>query len=208
MTDTAISALVMLFVTVAPFEVASMFFVLAANASPEQRRQLALRACMTGFLVLVAFALGGNRLLGALQVGLPAFRAAGGVLLLGLARDLLFAKPSGLSSITPGEEAEATGQADIAVFPLAIPLIAGPGSMTAIVLLTGQADNAGQMVVVLLALLAIMALTFGAMLAAERLFRLLGRTGVNVIARVSGILLAALAMQFLFDGLRQSGLLH
>lgn len=208
LTDTAISALVMLFVTVAPFEVASMFFVLAVNASPEQRRQLALRACVIGFLVLLAFALGGNRLLGALQIGLPAFRAAGGILLLGLARDLLFAKPSGLSSITPGEEEEAAGQPDIAVFPLAIPLIAGPGSMTAIVLLTGQADNAGQMVVVLLALLAIMALTCGAMLAAERLFRLMGRTGVNVIARVSGILLAALAMQFLFDGLRQSGLLH
>lgn len=165
---------------------------------------MALRASVIGFLILLAFGLGGNRLLTALQIGLPAFRAAGGVLLLGLARDLLFAKPSGLSSITPGEEAEAAGQAEIAVFPLAIPLIAGPGSMTAVVLLTGQAQTATQLIVVLLALLAIMALTFGAMLAAERLFRLLGRTGVNVIARVSGILLAALAMQFL----SQSGLLH
>ena len=195
--------LVTLLVTVGPVEVAAMFLALSAGRPARARRVLAVRACAIAFVVLAAFALGGARLLTALRVGLPAFQAAGGVLLLGVARDQLFAHPSALSSITEGEAAEAAGFADIAAFPLAIPLIAGPGSMTAMVLLSGNTlAGAG---VAIAAAGVVLAGTLVALLASELLTRALGRTGTNVVARVSGVLPAALAMQFLFDGLRGSG---
>ena len=195
--------LVTLLVTVGPVEVAAMFLALSAGRPARARRVLAVRACAIAFVVLAVFALGGARLLTALRVGLPAFQAAGGVLLLGVARDQLFAHPSALSSITEGEAAEAAGFADIAAFPLAIPLIAGPGSMTAMVLLSGNTlAGAG---VAIAAAGVVLAGTLVALLASELLTRALGRTGTNVVARVSGVLLAALAMQFLFDGLRGSG---
>jgi multiple antibiotic resistance protein len=205
MTQALLRALVTLVVTVGPVEVAAMFLALTMGRPAESRRRLAWRASAIAFGVLVAFGLGGERLLAAMRIGLPAFRAAGGVLLLGVARDQLFAQHSGLSSITAHEEAEAAALPDIAVFPLAIPLIAGPGSMTAMVLLAGPTPIGLQGAAAGLALVAVMGLTLVAMLAADRLVRLLGRTGANVVARVSGVLLAALAMQFLFDGLKDSG---
>jgi len=208
MIEIALSAVTILLVTVGPIEVASMFVALTAGTSTHSKQRLALSASLIGAAVLLAFALGGNRLLALLQVGLPAFRTAGGILLLRLSADLLLARHSGLSSITRGEEREAAHHSDIAVFPLAIPLIAGPGSMTAVVLLMGRAQDAANAVVVVVAIGVVVGLTFAAMLAADRLVRLLGLTGINVIARVSGILLAALAMQFVFDGLGQSGLFH
>jgi multiple antibiotic resistance protein len=138
---------------------------------------------------------------------LPAFRTAGGVLLMMVAADLLLAQHSAVSSITSTEEQEARQhQTDMAIFPLAIPLTAGPGSMTAVVLLMGKANTYPEMGMVLAALAVMMAITFVSMLASDQLMRLLHRTGANVIARVSGVLLAALAMQFIFDGLSQSGL--
>jgi multiple antibiotic resistance protein len=120
-------------------------------------------------------------------------------------RTLLLAKRSAISSITSTEEHEAQNQqTDIAVFPLAIPLTAGPGSMTAVVLLMGRAHDALDMGLVLAALAVVIGMTFAAMLLSDRMMRVLGVTGANVIARVSGILLAALAMQFIFDGLSAS----
>ncbi|MDE2581974.1 MAG: MarC family protein [Rhodospirillales bacterium] len=205
MGEAALKALVTLLVTVGPIEVAAMFLALTADRSPAARRRHAWRASLIAFLILLAFALGGSALLAALRVGLPAFRAAGGVLLLGVARDQLFAQHSGLSSITQPEEAEAAALPDLAVFPLAIPLIAGPGSMTAIVLLAGPDPIGSQAGITIGALVVVMAITLLAMLAADRVVQALGRTGANVVARVSGVLLAALAMQFLFDGLRDSG---
>ena len=205
MGEAALKALVTLVVTVGPIEVAAMFLALTAGRPQAERRRMAWRASVIAFVVLLAFGLGGGRLLAAMRVGLPAFRAAGGVLLLAVARDQLFAQHSGLSSITAGEAAEAAALPDLAVFPLAIPLIAGPGSMTAMVLLSGAAPLGLQGAIVAAALVAVMALTLVAMLAAGRVVGLLGRTGANVVARVSGVLLAALAVQFLFDGLRDSG---
>ena len=140
-------------------------------------------------------------------MGLPAFRAAGGILLLKMAADLLLAERTGLTSITPEEEREAESQPDVAVFPLAIPMIAGPGTITAVLLMMSKAKTYAGDAVVLGCIVAICLVTLVCMLAASRLVRLLGLTGTNVIARVSGILLAALAMQFIFDGLEQSGIL-
>jgi multiple antibiotic resistance protein len=200
------TALATLFVAVGPIEVASMFLALTAGVPPRRRRTLALLAATVALAVLLAFALGGIQLLALIGVGLPAFRTAGGVLLLMVAADLLLAKHSAISSITDSEEEAARKQTEIAIFPLAIPLTAGPGSMTAIVLLMGKARGATDTALVLGALVLIIGFTFLAMLLSDRLIRLLGMTGVNVIARVSGILLAALAMQFIFDGLTASKL--
>ena len=201
------TAFATLFVAVGPVEVGSMFLALTAGMAKAERRNTAIVSAIVSAVVLTAFALGGIQLLGLIGVGLPAFRTAGGVLLLMVAADLLLAKHSAISSITPLEEGEAQRhETDVAVFPLAIPLTAGPGSMTAVVLLMGKAHGPLDMAAVLGALGLIVLLTFGAMLASDRLMKLLRKTGANVIARVSGVLLAALAMQFIFDGLSDSGL--
>jgi multiple antibiotic resistance protein len=109
-----------------------------------------------------------------------------------------------LSSITEGEQREALRPGDIAVFPLAFPLIAGPGSLAAIVLLMGRVDGWANGAAIITILLACLAITFIAMLAAERLAALLGETGTDVVGRISGVLLAALAVQFMFEGVRQA----
>lgn len=205
MTGLLLSALTILFVTIGPIEVASVFLVVSPNTSQEIRRRIALIATFVGTIVLLIFAVSGNIILEFMEIGLPAFRAAGGILLLKMSADLLFAHHSQLSSLSKAEEDEAIRHSAVAVFPLAIPMIAGPGSMTAVVLLMGRAHGLMQQGIVLGSIVGIGALTFVAMLFANRLVKFLGLTGANVIARIAGILLAALAMQFVFDGLRESG---
>lgn len=201
------TAFATLFVAVGPVEVGSMFLALTAGMAKAERRNTAIVSAIVSAVVLTAFALGGIQLLGLIGVGLPAFRTAGGVLLLMVAADLLLAQHSAISSITPTEESEAQShQTDVAVFPLAIPLTAGPGSMTAIVLLMSKAKGPADSAMVLAALGAIILITLAALLLSEPLMRVLRKTGAAVIARVSGVLLAALAMQFIFDGLSDSGL--
>ena len=199
-----LSAFATLFVAIGPVEVASMFLALTPGMAAVHRRQLATIAAGVAAAVLLAFALGGIQLLSLIGVGLPAFRTAGGVLLLMTSAEMLLRRHSGLTSITSTEEIEAKERTQIAIFPLAIPLTAGPGSMTAIVLLMGRSHTALAQGLVLLALLLVIAMTFLAMLLSQPLMRVLGITGANVVARVSGILLAALAMQFIFDGLTAS----
>ena len=199
-----LTAFTTLFVAIGPVEVAAMFLALTPGVDARHKRQLAFIAAGVAAGVLLAFALGGIQLLSLIGVGLPAFRTAGGVLLLMTSAEMLLRRHTGLTSITPPEEMEAKQQPDIAVFPLAIPLTAGPGSMTAIVLLMGRAHTHMADGMVLLALLANILLVLAAMLMSQGLMRVLGLTGANVVARVSGILLAALAMQFIFDGLTAS----
>jgi len=198
------TALATLFVAVGPLEVASMFLALTVGMTPARCRKLAITAALTAGLVLLAFAFGGIRLLTLIDVGVPAFRTAGGVLLLMVAADLLLGQHTAISSITPTEENEAKIQNDIAIFPLAIPLTAGPGSMTAIVLLMGRTHSLIDQGLVVAALAIVIGVTFVSMMLSEHVMKVLGVTGVNVVARVSGILLAALAMQFIFDGLTTS----
>jgi multiple antibiotic resistance protein len=199
------SAFATLFVAVGPIEVASMFLALTAGMAAAHKTKLAIVAALVATGVLVSFALGGIQLLKLIDVGLPAFRTAGGVLLLMVSADLLLAQHSAISTITNTESTEAKVRTDIAIFPLAIPLTAGPGSMTAIVLLMGKAHTWVTRGEVLSALAAVILITFLSMLLSGPIMRVLGVTGANVVARVSGILLAALAMQFIFDGLSQSG---
>jgi multiple antibiotic resistance protein len=207
MIEIALSAFIMLLLTISPVDVGSIFVGLT-RGDPESRRPLAIKATVIAALVLGIFALFGNWLIAMLGVSLAAFRISGGVLLMLLSIDLLFAHPTGLSSITESEAREAGWHQDIAVFPLAIPLIAGPGAMTAVLLLMGRAGGDPVKTGIVLAMLAlVLLLTLASLLSATALVRLLGVTGVNVISRISGVLLAALAVQFVIDGIKQSGLL-
>jgi multiple antibiotic resistance protein len=197
-----LSAFVTLFVTIGPVETAVLFASLTAGVHRPERASLATRSIVIAGVMLTLFALGGTTALALLHVSLPAFRVAGGLLLFLQALTLTFASP-GLSSISAGERRDAEAPRDIAVFPLAFPVIAGPGSLSAVVLLMAGAPEWIDGAWVLLMLLACLGLTYGAMFVAEALVRRLGRTGADVVGRVSGIFLAALAVKFVFDGLRQ-----
>lgn len=192
-----------LLVTVDPIGTAPMFAALTAQNTALERRRIALRGVAIAAGILLGFALAGEVLLGALGIELAAFRIAGGVLLLLLSIDMVMVRHSGLRTTTESEEEESGQRADVSVFPLAIPLIAGPGAMTSAVLLMSEAGGElARSAVVLGELLLVLLLTLGCFLGAGRLMRLLGITGVNVVTRVSGLLLAALAVQFVIDGVR------
>jgi len=199
------SAFVTLFVTIGPIETAAVFGSLTAGVHNANRTSLAVRAVAIAGLMLLLFALAGNLFLSLLHVSLSAFQVAGGILLFLQALSLTFSK-SGLSSISEGEQREAQGPGDIAVFPLAFPLVAGPGSLAAIVLLMGRTTGWSGDLSIVLVLVFCLALTLAAMMTADRLVSVLGQTGADVVGRISGVLLAALAVQYVFDGLRQAAL--
>jgi multiple antibiotic resistance protein len=207
MIETAGLALATFFATIGPLDVAAMFAALTANQTDLQKRVVAIRGTLIGAVILVSFALIGELLLARLGISLAALRAAGGILLLLIGIDMVFARSSGGTSTTDDEEEEAISKADISVFPLATPLIAGPGSMGAAILLMAdqEGDLTGQAIIIA-SLLTIVLLTFISLLLASKIQRLLGVTGMHVITRVMGVLLTALAVQFIFDGIKQSGL--
>jgi multiple antibiotic resistance protein len=208
MLEIAIRAFTTFFATVSPVDVAALFAALSAAATPKQRRSMAVKGTLIGTILLLLFTLFGAEVLRLMGISLPALKTAGGVLLLLMSIDMVFARPSGMTSTTVAETSEAATKLDISVFPLATPLIAGPGALGAAVLLAAETE--GDLVLqalVVAALLAVMAITLALLLIAGQVHRFLGVTGQNVITRVVGILLAALAVQFLFDGVRTSGLL-
>lgn len=195
------------FATIGPLDVAAIFAALTANSTRRQRRSMALRGTLIATFILVLFALVGELVLGSLGISLAALRTAGGILLLLIAIEMVFARSTGGTSTTDEEEQEALSKQDISVFPIATPLIAGPGAMGAAILLMAEAEgDMTHQAVVLASLLAILLLTYAGMLLAGRLQKLLGIIGMHVITRVMGVLLAALAVQFIFDGVAQSGL--
>lgn len=208
MLETAIVALATFFATVGPLDVAAVFAALTVNQSRRRRRQMALRGTFIAAAVLLLFAFTGQAVLDVLGISLAALRSAGGILLLLIGIDMVFARPSGSTTTTLEETEEALAKQDISVFPLATPLIAGPGAMGAVVLL--MADAEGDLIlqaIVVGALLAIILLTLIMMFLSAQVDRLLGVTGMHVVTRIMGILLTALAVQFIFDGIAQSGLL-
>lgn len=197
------AAFVLLLVVIDPFGLTPMFSALTRGREPAERRRTAIKAVAIAAAILTLFLFTGSLLFDYLGIGMPAFRIAGGVLLFLIAVDMLFVRHSGLTSTTLRERTEAARRDDVAVFPLAIPLIAGPGALTTVMLLTRDQPLL-QVLAVLVLALAVLAITLGMFLAAGRVERLLGETGINVITRLLGILLAALAVQFVLDGLRES----
>lgn len=207
MIELAGQAFATFFATIGPLDVAAMFAALTASQTAQQKRSIAIRGVLIATVILVTFALVGEFLLAGLGISLAALRAAGGILLLLIGIDMVFARSSGSTSTTDEEEEEAINKADISVFPLATPLIAGPGAMgAAILLVTSQEGDISGQAVIIAALLAVLLLTFICLLLAGKIQGLLGVTGMQVITRVMGVLLSALAVQFIFDGIKQSGL--
>jgi len=201
--------LIVMLVVIDPVGVAPVFASMTASFSPAQQRHLARRGVMVAAGILYAFALTGHLFLTALGIGLPAFQIAGGILLFVLAIEMILVHESGIRTATQPEQEEAGQRADISVFPLAIPLIAGPGAITSTVLLMRPAWSQPWLAVGLLAVIAVALLvTLATLLVAARLTALLGVTGASVISRVFGIILAALAVQFVLNGLEGTGLLH
>lgn len=169
---------------------------------------MAIRGTLIGAVILLVFALIGEALLTGFGISLAALRTAGGILLLLIGIDMVFARSSGGNSTTDEEEQEAATKEDISAFPIGTPLIAGPGAMSATILLMANTDgNLVLQAIVVGSLLVILLVTFISMLLAGQIQRVLGVTGMHVIARVFGVLLCALAVQFIFDGIRQSGLI-
>ena len=196
-------ALVALLVILDPAGTAVLFAGMTPRDTPAERARQAKRACGIAFLVLSIFGVAGERLLHALGIGLPAMKVAGGILLFIAAADMVTAR--GELRASQAEQKAAVRTEDISVFPLAIPLIAGPGAMTTMVLLQSATnrDPAG-IAAIEAALVVAIVITLAALLASGWIVRLLGKTGANVIGRVLGVLLAALAAQIALDGLRQS----
>lgn len=203
MNDLVVNSFILLIVVIDPIGVAPMFAAITHWSTPAEQRRMAIRGVLVAGAILVAFTLAGNALLRYLGVGMPAFGIAGGILLFLLAVEMVFARQSGLRTATRAEQQEAEHRHDISVFPLAVPMIAGPGSMTTLLLLVGDRGWSWNMLVVIAVLGGVLGLTLLMLLGAARLTALLGETGANVITRVLGVVLAALAVQYVIDGVRQ-----
>ncbi len=197
-----LNTFVMLFVVIDPIGLVPMFAALTYGGSDRYRHRMAVKGTMLAATVLVIFVFVGKPLLHVLGIGLPAFQIAGGALLFLLAIDMVFARQSGLRSTTAREQEEAEQRKDISVFPLAVPLIAGPGAITTVLLMSGSSGQTlmGTMAR-LLVLIAVLFLTLGSLLLTTRIMRFMGETGANTFTRTAGVILAALAVQFMLDGL-------
>ncbi|MGV2494857.1 MarC family protein [Pelagerythrobacter aerophilus] len=207
MLELFVSAFVTLFVVIDPPGCAPIYAGLTKDASAAQRRNMAIRATLLAGVILIAFAFFGEALLGALHIDLDSFRIAGGIMLFVIALEMVFEKRTqrredraekiiAQNETTPEVE-------DVSVFPMAMPMLAGPGAIASIMLLTSGADIDGTLTV-LAALLSVLLLTMLALIAAGPLMRLFGDRVEAVITRLLGVLLAALASQYVIDGLRGS----
>jgi multiple antibiotic resistance protein len=197
------SALVTLLVTLDPPGLAPIFLGITPGMDETERRQVAIRACVIATCIMAASGLVGAQLLGALGIGLPAFRIAGGLLLFWIAFEMVFARRNERKT----EQADMAITIDhirnVAAFPLAIPLMAGPGAITATILLAGRAEGDPVRLIVLLAVIVGgVASCFLVFLAATRISRWLGVTGNVVLTRLLGVILSALSVQFVVDGVK------
>ena len=206
--DTAflITAFVTLFVIIDPIGMTPIFVALTQGIAARRRRMIALRACISSALILIVFAAFGEAVLGFVGISMPAFRIAGGILLFLTALDMLFERRAKRRKSQADEAEDEDDSDDPSIFPLAIPLIAGPGSITTVILLAGQRPGIEGLAWVIGVMLAVVGLVVMLFMAAGVLERALGRTGITVITRILGMLLAALAVQFVLDGLRGFGL--
>jgi len=203
MFDELVKFFVVLLVVVEPLSLLPVLAGLTEGADDAYRRRMSIKAVGLSAVVCLVFAVGGSALLAVLGISVNAFKVGGGILLFLLAIEMVFARPSGVRSITPGEDAEAHHRGDISVFPLAFPLISGPGALAVILLaFAGVPMTSLQFAAQIVVILLVLAITLGLMLMTGPVMRLVGRTGGAVLGRLLGVLLAALAAQFVMDGVR------
>ena len=203
MIDLFISAFVTFFVVIDPPGCAPIFSSLTAGATAAHQRAMAVRSTLVAGAILLAFALVGKAFLSALHISLDAFRIAGGIMLFLIALDMVFEKRTERRE-NRAQDVIAKEQDDISIFPMGIPMIAGPGSIASVMLLTSRADGWAERGVVLGALGVTLLLTMVALLLAGPLMKVLGYKLEAMITRVLGVILAALAAQFVIDGIKAS----
>jgi multiple antibiotic resistance protein len=191
------------FFVVDPIGVVPIFLAVTRRDSEEKKELMARRAAIAAFCILTVFAVAGTVIFRILGVTLGAFKVAGGILLLLTAIDMLRAQPA-RTRVTPEEEREGIDKEDVAIFPLAIPLLAGPGSIATVTALMGRAGRTVLVVPVILSIAVTCLASYGMLRAAAQIARFFGVTGMNVINRVIGLVIGAVAVQFVFDGLRDS----
>jgi multiple antibiotic resistance protein len=202
--DLFVSAFITFFVVIDPPGCAPIYASLTHGATAGQRRSMAIRATGVATIILLVFALFGEKLLAALHIELNSFRIAGGIMLFLIALDMVFEKRTQRREERAQKIIETPEIEDVSIFPMAMPMIAGPGSIASIMLLMSQNEGIDRAAVVISALAAVLLLTLLALLAAGPLMRLLGSQVEAVITRLLGVLLGALAAQFVVDGLRTS----
>ena len=201
MIDLATHAFILLFVVIDPVGLAPIFAALTSGESVANCKRMAVKGVIIAGIILVFFTLAGALLLHYLNINTASFSIAGGILLFLLAMDMVLVRHSGLRMTTLREHEEALHKTDISVFPLAIPIIAGPGALTTILLLQDAPVLSLETLVILGVLAVILAMTLFMLLLAAKISGLLGETGTNVITRVLGVILTALAVQYILNGL-------
>lgn len=206
--DTLINAFTTLLVTVDPPGLAPLFIGLTAGMNRAERKQVALRGSLIAFFILAAFALFGASVLGVLGISIGAFRIAGGLLLFWIAFEMVFERRQDRKEKTTEVAITLDHIRNIAVFPLALPLIAGPGAISATILLAGSLQTTLDRAQLIGVIAVNLCLVFAALAISDRLDRMLGATGRAILTRLLGVILAALAAQFVVDGARAAMALH
>jgi multiple antibiotic resistance protein len=192
-----------LFPIVDPFAAVPIFLALVGTQSPPARVSTALRASATCFLVLSLFGLAGGLIFSFFGITLPAFKITGGILLFAIGFEMMRARPSPTRG-THEEAREAETKEDVAVIPLGLPLLSGPGAIATVVVLVGKARGIPERICLVVAIAAVSAVTFLVLRSADIVARVLGQTGINIVGRVMGLILAAVAAQFVLDGAHEA----
>ena len=201
MLEQLIRHFVVLFVVIEPITLVPLFGALTRGGEPAYRRKLALKSIVLSAIIFWVFALAGQSLLETLGINVASFKIAGGLLLFLIAVDMVFARQSGLRSTTVREQDEARYREDISVFPLAFPLIAGPGALaTLLLLLVELQDNWIEFLGLMAMAMLVLAIALVMMLLTSPIIRVMGETGANVGSRLTGVILVALAVQYVVDG--------
>lgn len=191
------------FAIVDPFAALPIFVALTAGRTALERKRVALHAATTCLVVLTVFAAGGSFIMRFFSISLPAFKIAGGIILFGVGMEMVRAKRSGTRS-THAEQSEAEHKEDVAIIPLGLPLLSGPGAMATVMVLASTAPSVSHRIAVYVAIVFVWAVTLIILRSAELVARGLGTTGINIIGRVMGIILAAYSVQFIVDGLKEA----
>lgn len=202
----ALLALTSVFFLVDPFAVIPMFLAITQDSPGRERRQMARRSAWTCAIVLSSFAIAGSLIFKAFGITLPAFKIAGGIILLQIGLDMLQARPSATKS-TPEETKEGTAKADASIIPLGMPMLAGPGAISTVMVLVGESHTVWQHVIVYATIVVTSLASFLVLAGADRVRRYMGETGIRILSRLMGLLLVALAVQFVANGLIDFGLL-
>ncbi len=199
-------ALSSIFFLVDPFAAIGSFLAITAGADPARRKRMAAKASLTCFLVLASFALAGQFIFKMFGITLPAFEFAGGLILMLIGIDMLEAKRSPTQE-SSSETEDASHKEDAGVVPLGIPMLAGPGAISSVMVMVGQAASYWQMAAILGAIALTATASYGVLSGAERLQKFLGETGIRILVRIMGLLLVALAMQFFVNSLTVLGVI-